>query len=155
MTTVILPFRKWPIQIDEAKRISYYVVKPLLIVTLNPEGKEHLGPLVPFYAEIDTGADLTVFPGHVAESLGFNITEGRPKRISGIGGSILCYAHRIDLTIEYPEKPDFFRPSFSGPAYFSNELNELPWGPLGEDILSQMKMKLSIDYKNLFIELTY
>lgn len=154
MPTIRLPFRRWPIDIDKATRTIYYTNKPVLRVTLNPPGKEKKGPFVPFYALIDTGADATVFPGHVGERLGFDIKKGESKVVSGVKSTFVCYRHRINLTLEYPEKRDFLRPAFAGPAYFSNEL-VTPWGLIGEDILSQMKMRISIAYKNLVIELTY
>ena len=64
-------------------------------------------PLVPvsfknagtFFAIVDSGANISLFQADIAELLGLSVTRGQRVPLSGIGGRIAGYLHRIPLTV--------------------------------------------------------
>jgi Aspartyl protease len=77
-------------------------------------------PLIPItleqrestYALADSGATVSLFESWVVERLGIEIESGRQRLLSGIGGRILAYEHKVRLRIadiEFPCKIAFSR----------------------------------------------
>lgn len=64
-------------------------------------------PLIPItvgsglvlYALIDSGATVSLFESKVAEALGIKLTRGKKRLLTGIGGRVLAYEHRIMIQV--------------------------------------------------------
>ena len=64
-------------------------------------------PLIPItigsnlvvYALVDSGATVSLFEAKVAEALNINLARGKKRLLTGIGGRILAYEHRIMIRI--------------------------------------------------------
>lgn len=52
-----------------------------------------------FKALVDSGASYSVFRAEIAERLGVKIEEGKPIYLTGIGGRILGYLHKIPIKV--------------------------------------------------------
>jgi len=50
-------------------------------------------------ALVDSGASFSVFRSEIANYLGIKLEEGKPVFLTGIGGRILGYLHKIDVSI--------------------------------------------------------
>lgn len=59
------------------------------------------GPKEKLIAEalIDSGASFSVFRSEVADYLGISLEKGKPVYLTGIGGRILGYLHRIKVGV--------------------------------------------------------
>jgi len=64
------------------------------IVCLGPKRKRS------FVALVDSGASFSVFRAEVADYLGVPIEKGKPVYLTGIGGRILGYLHKLPVEIE-------------------------------------------------------
>ena len=58
-----------------------------------------LAPVVALYAIVDSGANVSLFQYEVADLLGIKATEGKKIPLSGIGGKIHGYLHKIPIQI--------------------------------------------------------
>ena len=63
------------------------------IVCLGPKRKRA------FIAMVDSGASFSVFRSEVADYLGISIEKGRPIYLTGIGGRILGYLHKLPIKV--------------------------------------------------------
>jgi len=52
-----------------------------------------------FKALIDSGASFSVFRAEVADYLGISVEKGKPIYLTGIGGRILGYLHKIPIEV--------------------------------------------------------
>jgi len=52
-----------------------------------------------FKALIDSGASFSVFRAEVADYLGISVEKGKPIYLTGIGGRILGYLHKIPIKV--------------------------------------------------------
>jgi hypothetical protein len=48
---------------------------------------------------VDSGADAALFNAQIAEFLGLDVRSGQHKRTRGVGGTIDCWSHQIELEI--------------------------------------------------------
>ena len=78
-----------------------------------------------FDALIDSGADQTTFPGWIAEGLGYNLHKGQKRIFVGIGGSVLAYRHKTQLSLNGNK--------FTIDAFFSHDWDDMPFGLLGQE----------------------
>ncbi|MFA6006107.1 MAG: aspartyl protease family protein [Candidatus Paceibacterota bacterium] len=78
------------------KKIGPKKLKPIIPVEIMQEGNS-----ISFHALIDSGADLNLFPGELAELLGLNILDGLEGTIGGIttGEMQKYYSHQVHLVI--------------------------------------------------------
>ncbi|MEW5907628.1 MAG: retropepsin-like aspartic protease [Patescibacteria group bacterium] len=53
-----------------------------------------------FRALVDSGASISIFRGEVADYLGILLEKGKPTYLTGVGGRILGYLHKIPVEIE-------------------------------------------------------
>lgn len=53
-----------------------------------------------FKSLVDSGASYSVFRAEVAERLGVKIEIGKPVYLTGIGGRILGYLHKVKVSID-------------------------------------------------------
>lgn len=67
---------------------------PVIQVTLRGKSKE-----ITVNALIDSGASFSVFRPEIAEYLGIKIEAGKQVHLTGIGGRILGYLHRVSLSV--------------------------------------------------------
>lgn len=51
-------------------------------------------------ALIDSGASYSVFRPEIANYLGIQIEQGKPIYLTGIGGRILGYVHKVDVSVD-------------------------------------------------------
>jgi hypothetical protein len=66
--------------------------RPAIFVTL------HNGTLqVQTIAQIDSGSTYSLFDYQLGVELGIEVRSGRLQRLSSLGGSVLGYAHQIEL----------------------------------------------------------
>lgn len=52
-----------------------------------------------FFALVDSGATVSIFRSEVADSLGFNVTNGKEIYLGGVGGRIKGYIHKLEVEI--------------------------------------------------------
>jgi predicted aspartyl protease len=50
-------------------------------------------------ALIDSGANISVFQGEIAEILGINITKGEKRIFQGVGAKVTGYIHNIEILV--------------------------------------------------------
>lgn len=50
-------------------------------------------------ALIDSGANISVFQGTIAEVLGIKIEKGEKRIFQGVGGKIVGYIHSVDIQV--------------------------------------------------------
>lgn len=67
---------------------------PVIDVELSNAGK-----IIKLKALVDSGASFSVFRPEVAEFLGIEIKNGQPVYLTGIGGRILGYTHKLAIKI--------------------------------------------------------
>lgn len=67
---------------------------PIIDVTL-----QHSRQSITTKALIDSGASFSVFQSEIAEYLGITIEQGKKIYLTGIGGRILGYVHRVSLSV--------------------------------------------------------
>ncbi len=59
------------------------------------------GPIVPLYALLDSGADRSIMPSNLAESLGIlDIASGRLEQTVGVGTQVVDIYYHDDIQIE-------------------------------------------------------
>ncbi len=51
------------------------------------------------FALIDSGSTFSIFTREIADELAIEVLQGRVQKLSTLGGSLLAYAHEIDLEI--------------------------------------------------------
>ena len=66
---------------------------PVIQVTLHARSKE-----ITVQALVDSGASFSVFRPEIAEYLGIQIERGKQVYLTGIGGRILGYMHKVSAT---------------------------------------------------------
>lgn len=81
---------------------------PIIPVALNYKKKR-----IEVYALVDSGATTSIFRPEVAEELGIRVEKGQEIYLSGVGGRIKGYIHRLE--IETADK------KFACPIIFSYE----------------------------------
>lgn len=139
-----------------SKIISFsYVPQPLI----DPSNRKIFGeifvPLIevrlsyknylsrPFDALVDSGSDINIFPAHIGQTVGINITGSRAAYISGIGGArIKTFPHPIKLLVVnklYPTK-----------AYFSYEQRE---AILGRNGFFNLFKSVNFNEKERFVDI--
>jgi len=52
-----------------------------------------------FLALVDSGASFSVFRAEIADYLGIKIEKGKPIYLTGIGGKILGYLHKVPVEV--------------------------------------------------------
>ena len=67
---------------------------PVAQVTLRSRRKKIIAN-----ALVDSGASFSVFRPEIAEYLGITVERGKPVYLTGIGGRILGYLHRVPLSV--------------------------------------------------------
>lgn len=96
------------------KEFSYFEKNgqwfPIIEVTLKHGSKQ-----INVEALLDSGASFSVFQPEIAEYLGITIEKGSKIYLTGIGGRILGYLHKIPVTIA--------QTTFSCKVVFSQEFN--------------------------------
>ena len=118
MKRLKFPYLKYRVT-PPAQKAARYVYRPVISLTLFSGSNE-----VTFDALIDSGADECIFPGWIANSLGYNIYKGKQKIFSGIGGSVLAYLHKTHLQLNDVK--------FAVDVYYSHEWDDMPFGLLGQ-----------------------
>lgn len=93
---------------------------PVIEVTLRTQTTE-----LRVNALIDSGASFSIFRPEVAEDLGIKIEKGRIIYLTGIGGRILGYLHRVSISVDG-------RQFFLGKIIFSREFT-VSFNLLGRD----------------------
>ncbi|MDP2950753.1 MAG: retropepsin-like aspartic protease [bacterium] len=67
---------------------------PIIDVVLRNKGKE-----LKTKALIDSGASFSVFRAEIADELGIVLEKGEKIYLSGVGGRILGYAHKVSVEV--------------------------------------------------------
>lgn len=140
-TILKFPYVKYLIQDPTTKRVIDEAFRPVIPVRLITGSASYR-----FEGLIDSGADNCTFPGEIAEALGHNLTKGKPRLFTGIGGSVIGYLHKTDIEIEGIR--------FGCDIYYSNAWNDMRFGLLGQSgFLSRFKALL--DYENKIVTVTF
>lgn len=119
MSEIKFDYTKYPATAPDV-RPPKYVYRPVIPVRLS-WGKKTME----FDALIDSGADQTTFPGWIAEGLGYNLHKGQKRIFVGIGGSVLAYRHKTQLSLNGNK--------FTIDAFFSHDWDDMPFGLLGQE----------------------
>lgn len=103
------------------KKLSTGSVRPIIPITIKSHSDE-----VDYFALIDSGADLCIFPGEIGEFLGLDVTSGRKEMISGVveGEKREYFLHKVELKVGgWP---------YEAEVGFMPELSRLGYGLLGQ-----------------------
>ncbi len=115
---------------------AYRPVIPIKLIHQNKSCK--------FLGLIDSGADECTFPGAIAEFLGHNLSRGKAKVFTGIGGSVVAYLHQTDLEIGGT--------SFRTNVYYASEWDKMGFGLLGQGgFFSHFKVLLDYHKKEILL----
>lgn len=137
------------------KIIKFPYVREIIRDPVAREVGEAYRPIIPvklihqnksckFLGLIDSGADECTFPGAIAEFLGHNLTKGKAKVFTGIGGSVVAYLHQTELEI------DGMR--FRTNVYYAAEWNMMGFGLLGQGgFFSHFKVSLDYQKKEILL----
>lgn len=113
------PYTKVPVGDLYGKKIGD-AYRPIITLTLC-HGSKKLNVL----GLVDTGADESLFPGEFATLLGHNLTKGKPRTFSGIGGTVTGYLHQTDVKVG----PYALRINI----YYCDDWNKWGFGLLGQN----------------------
>lgn len=122
------------------KKINDRKIRPIVPVTLSYKNRE-----VTFYALIDSGADLNLFPANLLPSLGIELSTGRQGQVGGItdGETQPFYFHKINLEVGGL--------IFKTEVAFMESLSQMGHGLLGQKGFFD-KFLVKFDYRNKEIE---
>ncbi|PIV07904.1 hypothetical protein CO007_04050 [Candidatus Roizmanbacteria bacterium CG_4_8_14_3_um_filter_36_10] len=88
-------------------RVLSVIDRPKIPIKIRLSGKQSNTPIL---CLIDSGADMNLFPAHMGESIGIDITKYPQSGTRGIGNAppIVTYkVPNIDLLIGYKAAPDY------------------------------------------------
>lgn len=110
---------------------AYDVLLPLI-----PIGVRYRDKTLRYVALLDSGAEMSMFHGQLAEALGLNLAHGTQRIFYGVGhGETVGYLHSVDLeigglwvTCPVAFCPDLARPDPTQP----DQVQGLPYGILGQ-----------------------
>ncbi len=112
-------YTKIPVSDIYGKKIGE-AYRPIAPLTLYHGAKK-----ISVLALVDTGADECLFPGEFATILGHNLTKGKPRTFTGIGGAITAYLHQTDIRLgSHKARINI---------YYSDDWNKLGFGLLGQN----------------------
>jgi predicted aspartyl protease len=80
------------------KLLASGIARPIIPIRVrNPRTQQ----AVRFLALVDSGADMTLLPGELAEVIGFDLAAGERKNVSGVvaGESRPYYVHPADIEV--------------------------------------------------------
>jgi hypothetical protein len=80
------------------KRFSNGVQRPIIPITIrNPRTDQS----VRHFALVDSGADLSIFSGEIAEVIGLDLAAGIRKNVSGVvaGENRPYYLHQVEIEV--------------------------------------------------------
>jgi len=111
------PFIRIPADPNPAFPNRHSILRPNIPVRLiNPDDRSKY---FDFKAMIDSGADVSIFPGPIGEIIGLDIENKKILPIRGISGKeILTYLHKIILEIggwKYPTSAFFCKDDITFP----------------------------------------
>lgn len=134
MTDILrFPYSRWPIK-DRRGRIIDFAYRLVIEVNL-----WHQQGFTKFLGLVDSGADHCCFPGWIATLLGHDLTKGRKRTFSGVGGEVETYLHQTYLEI--------IGYKFRCDTYYSNKWNNWRFGLLGQ-VGFFSHFEVNLDYKN-------
>lgn len=80
------------------KRFSYLEKAGQYFPIVEIKLKGHKGELI-VKALVDSGASFSVFRSEIAQELGIDLEKGKQIYLTGIGGRILGYLHKVPVSI--------------------------------------------------------
>ena len=138
MNELIFPYLKFDIStpFEQKPEYIYRLVIPLGLISIKK--------VIPFPALIDSGADVSIFPGWLADESGFDIYKGKEKMISGIGGTVVAFLYSTKILLSGFE--------FTIDVYYSHEWDNMPFGLLGQSGFFS-HFEVNFNYKEKFVQL--
>lgn len=118
--TLKFDYRKFPAEPSEAFPRRFSAIRPVIPITLINRGKR-----INYLSIIDSGADLCIFHAEIGEQIDIDVDKGKLLPFYGIyGKEMKAYFHDIRISVGGYE--------FDCCAGFSRELDQLPYGLLGQ-----------------------
>jgi len=115
---------------------KYYPIVPLLVGIG--------GAWAPISAMVDSGATLSILNAGIARALGIKVDKGQKIELSGIGGKVSGYLHRLRLNINGSE--------FEAEVAFTDELS-VPMNLLGrKDVFEKFSITFNDKTKKVVLE---
>ena len=88
-------YSDFPIKALQSSKRTILISRPVIPLTILYKER-----FVQYQALLDTGADYNVFHADIADYLGINLTKGKARRITGIGGdSLKGYEHSLEIKV--------------------------------------------------------
>lgn len=115
--------------------------RPVIPVVFRKSGAEF-----PHHALLDTGADISLIHADIAKELGVDFKKGKHLELSGIGGKVVGYLHRIGIGIGSQIFDNV-------PVIFSESITPQAISIVGHEGLFD-RMKITFDYKKKEVEIT-
>lgn len=78
------------------KKLSSGQVRPIIPISIHTKDSE-----VGYYAMVDSGADLNIFPGELGEFLGLEVEKGKKQVVAGVvqGEQRPYYIHNVEIEV--------------------------------------------------------
>lgn len=83
-----------PLLIESGGRKELTIALPVLEVTF-----WHRDLTASDFAIVDSGSTFSLFSREIADELGIEVLQGRPQKLTTLGGPMLAYGHEVTIAI--------------------------------------------------------
>lgn len=140
--TLKFDYRQFPAEPSEAFPRRFSAIRPVIPITLINGDRR-----IKYLSIIDSGADLCIFHAEVGEQINIEVEKGKLLPFYGIyGREMKAYFHNIRIGVGGYE--------FDCCAGFSRELDQLPYGLLGQRGFFDL-FNIVFDYSKRRLELKF